>query len=185
VIPAGVRIFVCTEPVDMRYGFDRLAQVARDRVGQDPVEGGALFVFAGKSATRLKVLWFDRNGLCLLYKRLHRAVFELPGLGSEFLRRQPAVLPAINTLPPLVATRSFASHLDEQMYAPDSPPSPTGGTERLPRWRCLASPTRTTPSGCRRLRRVGPNAYRRSSSSLPCWARPRVGDHGPDDTHPN
>jgi transposase len=35
-------------------------------------------VFAGKSATRLKVLWFDRNGLCLLYKRLHRAVFELP-----------------------------------------------------------------------------------------------------------
>jgi transposase len=78
VIPAGVRIFVCTEPVDMRYGFDRLAQLARERVGQDPVEGGALFVFAGKSAARLKVLWFDRNGLCLLYKRLHRAVFELP-----------------------------------------------------------------------------------------------------------
>jgi transposase len=51
--------------------------VARERVGQDPVTGGALFVFAGKSATRLKVLWFDRNGLCLLYKRLHRAVFEL------------------------------------------------------------------------------------------------------------
>ena len=72
MIPSGVRIFVCTEPVDMRYGFDRLAQVARERVGQDPVTGGALFVFAGKSATRLKVLWFDRNGLCLLYKRLHR-----------------------------------------------------------------------------------------------------------------
>ncbi len=62
MIPAGVRIFVCTEPVDTRYGFDRLAQLARERVGQDPVEGGALFVFAGKSATRLKVLWFDRGG---------------------------------------------------------------------------------------------------------------------------
>jgi transposase len=37
-----------------------------------------LFVFAGKSATRLKVLWFDRNGLCMLYKRLHRATFQLP-----------------------------------------------------------------------------------------------------------
>jgi transposase len=82
VIPAGVRIFVCTEPVDMRYGFDRLAQVARERVGHDPVEGGALFVFAGRSATRLKLLWFDRNGLCLLYKRLHRAVFELPVAGA-------------------------------------------------------------------------------------------------------
>jgi hypothetical protein len=40
----------------MRFGFDRLAQVARERVGQDPVGGGALFVFAGKSATRVKVL---------------------------------------------------------------------------------------------------------------------------------
>ncbi len=66
----------------MRYGFDRLAQVARDRVGQDPVTGGALFVFAGKSATRLKVLWFDRNGLCLPYKRLHRAVLELPAAAN-------------------------------------------------------------------------------------------------------
>jgi transposase len=85
VIPVGVRIFVCTEPVDMRYGFDRLARVARERVGQDPVDGGALFVFAGRSATRLKVLWFDRNGLCLLYKRLHRAVFELPSAASGAL----------------------------------------------------------------------------------------------------
>jgi transposase len=78
VIPAGVRIFVCTEPVDMRLGFDRLAQTARERIGHDPVQGGALFVFGGKRATRLKVLWFERNGLCLLYKRLHQAVFELP-----------------------------------------------------------------------------------------------------------
>lgn len=82
MIPAGVRIFICTQPVDMRYGFDRLAQVARERVGQDPVEGGALFVFAGKAATRIKVLWFDRNGLCLLYKRLHEAVFELPAAAN-------------------------------------------------------------------------------------------------------
>lgn len=78
MIPADVRIFLCTEPVDMRYGFDRLAQLARERVGRDPVDGGALFVFAGRSAKRLKVLWFDRNGLCMLYKRLHRAAFELP-----------------------------------------------------------------------------------------------------------
>jgi transposase len=78
MIPSGVRIYLCVEPVDMRFGFDRLAQVARERVGRDPVEGGALFVFVGKSATRLKALWFDRNGLCLLYKRLHQAVFELP-----------------------------------------------------------------------------------------------------------
>jgi transposase len=66
----------------MRLGFDRLAQVARERIGQDPVAGGALFVFAGKSATRAKVLWFEGKGLCILYKRLHRAVFEVP-LGAD------------------------------------------------------------------------------------------------------
>jgi transposase len=82
VIPGGVRIFVCTEPVDMRRGFDRLAQTAREKVGEDPQQGGALFVFANKRATRLKVLWFERNGFCLLYKRLHQAVFELPAAGT-------------------------------------------------------------------------------------------------------
>jgi transposase len=70
MIPTAVRIFLCTQPVDMRFGFDRLAQVARERVGRDPVEGGALSVFAGRGATRLKVLWYDRNGLRLTYRRL-------------------------------------------------------------------------------------------------------------------
>ena len=78
MIPSGVRIFVCTEPVDMRQGFDRLAQTARSRIGHDPQQGDALFVFANRGARRLKILWFERNGFCLLYKRLHRAVFELP-----------------------------------------------------------------------------------------------------------
>ena len=88
MIPADVRIFVCAAPVDMRFGFDRLAQVARERIGHDPVAGGALFVFAGKSATRVKVLWFEGHGLCILYKRLHQAVFEVPvGTdGSTFIR---------------------------------------------------------------------------------------------------
>ena len=78
MIPGGVRIFVCTEPVDMRRGFDRLAQTARERGDHDPVQGGAVFVFANRRATRLKLLWFERNGVCVLYKRMDRARFELP-----------------------------------------------------------------------------------------------------------
>ena len=94
MIPAGVRIFVCTEPVDMRRGFDRLAQMARDIVGVDPQHGGALFVFANRRASRIKVLWFERNGYCMLYKRLHRAVFELPmaGAGSASVHIDAAAL---------------------------------------------------------------------------------------------
>ena len=82
MMPSGVRIFVCTAPVDFRFGFDRLAQTARERVGHDPQGGGALFVFANRQATRLKVLWFERNGLCVLYKRLHKAVFEFPAAAN-------------------------------------------------------------------------------------------------------
>ena len=68
--PDVVRIFVCTERQDMRRSFDALALAVRERLALDP-ESGALFVFASKRGNRLKVLWFDHNGYCLLYKRLH------------------------------------------------------------------------------------------------------------------
>ena len=77
MIPGSVRIFVCTEPQDMRRSFDALALAVKERLALDP-ESGALFVFAGKRGNRLKVLWFDHNGYCILYKRLHRARFALP-----------------------------------------------------------------------------------------------------------
>lgn len=77
MIPSSVRIFVCAEPQDMRRSFDSLSQAAREHLGEDP-NGGALFVFANKRRNRLKVLWFDGSGHCILYKRLHRARFELP-----------------------------------------------------------------------------------------------------------
>lgn len=77
MLPGSARIFVCTTPQDMRRSFDRLALVAREVLGEDP-QSGAIFVFVGKRATRVKLLFWDRTGYCLLYKRLHRAVFVLP-----------------------------------------------------------------------------------------------------------
>ncbi len=77
MIPAHVRILVCTAPVDMRRAFDGLALAVRERLQQDPRAGG-LFVFVNRRANRCKILWFDRTGACLLYKRLHRALFRLP-----------------------------------------------------------------------------------------------------------
>ena len=55
MLPPAARIFVCTVPQDMRRSFDRLALAARELLGED-LQSGALFVFAGKSATRVKVL---------------------------------------------------------------------------------------------------------------------------------
>jgi len=77
MIPRGVRIFVCTEPQDMRRSFDGLSLAVREVLGDDP-QNGALFVFVNKRSNRLKCLWWDRTGYCLLYKRLDRARFRLP-----------------------------------------------------------------------------------------------------------
>ena len=77
MLPASVRIFVCTEPQDIRRSFDGLALATTQLLGQDP-RSDALFVFLNKRSTRAKVLWWDTNGYCLLYKRLHRALFRLP-----------------------------------------------------------------------------------------------------------
>jgi len=65
MIPSTVRIFVCTEPQDMRRSFDGLALATRQVLGQDP-RSGALFVFANRRGRQLRVLWWDGGGYTLL-----------------------------------------------------------------------------------------------------------------------
>jgi len=77
MIPSTVRIFVCSEPQDMRGSFDRLSLVVKQCLGEDP-QSGALFCFVNKRHNRLKVLWREVNGMCILYKRAHGSRFVLP-----------------------------------------------------------------------------------------------------------
>lgn len=78
MIPTRMAIYAATEPVDMRRSFDGLAAAARDVLGRDP-SSGALFLFVNRSKDRLKALWWDKTGYCILYKRLERGAFRLPG----------------------------------------------------------------------------------------------------------
>ena len=75
--PTGMRVWVATAPVDMRRSFDGLAEVVRSFLGQDPLSGD-LFVFRNKTGERLKILWWDRGGLAIFYKRLERGTFRFP-----------------------------------------------------------------------------------------------------------
>jgi transposase len=77
VIPAGVEVFVALEPIDLRWGFDRLAGVAEQHLGRR-ARSGALFVFFGKRRSALKILFADRTGMCLFYKRLDAGTFRVP-----------------------------------------------------------------------------------------------------------
>jgi transposase len=78
VIPRGVEVFVATEAVDMRYGFERLGGIVRERMRREPRSKSAVFVFIGKRGQTLKVLWWDGTGTVLLYKKLDRSTFEIP-----------------------------------------------------------------------------------------------------------
>ena len=77
MIPAGVQVFVALEPVDMRYGFERLSGMVRERMGYEP-RSGALFVFMGRRRQLVKVVFADSTGLCIFSKRLDSGVFSLP-----------------------------------------------------------------------------------------------------------
>ena len=96
MIPAGVRIWAAATPVDMRRGFVGLAEAAREQLSQDPVSG-ALFVFKNKKGDKLKLLWHDRTGFCLLYKVLDRGFFRMPEAapGARSVVIDPAEMAAI------------------------------------------------------------------------------------------
>jgi transposase len=72
-----VRVFLCTSPTDMRKGFDTLAVLVRDGLGYDPLSGH-LFLFIGRRRDRLKILYWDRDGWALWYKRLEQGTFRMP-----------------------------------------------------------------------------------------------------------
>jgi transposase len=76
-LPPSTRVFVATKPADMRKSFDSLAALVRDFLNEDPLSGH-LFVFRNRAGDRLKVLWWDRDGLALFYKRLEKDIFRIP-----------------------------------------------------------------------------------------------------------
>jgi transposase len=81
-LPPTVRIFLCREPTDMRRSFDALAALARDVIRENPLSGH-VFLFRNRAGDRLKLLWWDRSGFCLFYKRLEDGTFELPNACGE------------------------------------------------------------------------------------------------------
>lgn len=72
-----VRVYLCASPTDMRKGFDTLAVLVREGLGCDPLSGH-LFLFIGRRRDRLKILYWDRDGYALWYKRLEKGTFRMP-----------------------------------------------------------------------------------------------------------
>ena len=77
----GVKVYLCTAPADMRRGFDGLSAMAQSLLKQDPLSGH-LFVFRNRNRDKLKILYWDQDGLAIWYKRLEQGTFQFPTDGK-------------------------------------------------------------------------------------------------------
>lgn len=84
-LPPSVRIYFATGLVDMRNGIDGLRAVVEQTLKLNPNEGH-LFVFIGKGKDKLKILFWDRNGYVVYFKRLERGRFQLPAVNERRTR---------------------------------------------------------------------------------------------------
>ena len=81
-LPPSVRIYLATEPVDLRRGHDGLSAIVQSQWKLD-LFAGNLFVFVGRRLDRCKILFWDRGGLVLYYKRLERGRFRVPRVSDD------------------------------------------------------------------------------------------------------
>jgi transposase len=81
-LPHPVRVFLHTPATDLRKGFDSLSGLVTTAFGQDPT-CGHLFLFVNRRRDRLKILYWDRDGLAIWYKRLERGSFQLPAVAPD------------------------------------------------------------------------------------------------------
>ena len=90
---SSTRVWLATQPADMRCSFDRLAELAASVTGQDPLSGH-LFLFRSRGGDRLKILYWDADGYALWYKRLEEGTFKLPKIqeGERSVQLRPSEL---------------------------------------------------------------------------------------------
>jgi transposase len=80
-LPATTRVFFCAQPTDMRKSFDALFGLVSAFLGHDPLSGH-YFVFRNRTGDRIKVLYWDRDGLAIWYKRLEKGTFRMPAASA-------------------------------------------------------------------------------------------------------
>jgi len=81
-LPPSVKIYFATGLVDMRNGIDGLRAVVEQVLKKSP-DDGHLFVFVGKSRDKVKILFWDKNGYVVYFKRLERGRFQLPTIDER------------------------------------------------------------------------------------------------------
>jgi len=80
------RIWLCTQPTDMRCSFDGLSARVRNHLGEEPTSG-QWFAFINRRKTQIKVLAFETGGYCVWSKRLEQGQFATLSAAGTVKRR--------------------------------------------------------------------------------------------------
>ncbi len=84
---SAARFFICKEAIDMRKGFEGLSNLV-DIMFKAKITSGAFFVFINKNRNRVKVIYWDIDGLVIWYKRLEKGSFSLKHLNQNQVNRK-------------------------------------------------------------------------------------------------
>ena len=76
-VPQDIPIWLAVKPIDMRKSFDGLTVYISTFLKRNPLKEG-LFIFRNKSGDKVKLLYWQRNGLVIIYKRLEQGRFKWP-----------------------------------------------------------------------------------------------------------
>lgn len=79
MVSLTIKIFICSEPIDMRRSFNSLTGIVQNSLNLEPLSG-SLFVFKNKLSDKIKILYFDNDGFAIWYKQLVQGSYKFPAI---------------------------------------------------------------------------------------------------------
>ena len=110
-LPSSTRVFVYRGAMDMRCSFERLSAAVKHVLVQDPLSGH-LFVFLNRQRTHVKILYFDRTGYAIWYKRLESGTFSAPEIDELAYHELVALLEGFELQKKCMKRRYFRTNND-------------------------------------------------------------------------
>ena len=111
----SVKVRLYKQPVDMRKSIDGLSIIVADELSENPSDG-SIYVFYNKAFDKVKMLYWEVNGFCVLYKRLEKQKYKLPPIKGDVLELDLQQLRWLLEGLDIAKTQGFKPHKYSQYY---------------------------------------------------------------------